>query len=464
MISLTNPWTQELIAQVDYSSSENLELGLSRLHQNSKAWALSNKRTRAEFLRKLAVQMQKNSMPWALGMAEEMGKPLTQGLAEIEKSARCCLYYADQAEQEMEQKATSELYSIRSEAQGVIFAIMPWNFPLWQIVRFLAPGLALGNSFLIKPADLTIPSGLRLQKALATVAQDMDLAGSPAAVMALDHNQSAKVIQDNRIRGVTFTGSVSGGRVVATAAAMALKKSVLELGGSDPYLVFQDADVQRAAQICAVSRLQNAGQSCVAAKRFFIHASRYDEFLIQFKAEIAKLKVGDPTSSGTELGPLASAGFAGHLTKQVLEISERWKCVPETIQLDQAPGDAPVAFYSPQVLQMGNAEDFTSRWDIELFGPVACIWKFTDEEKALECANHSDFGLGAALFTRDLEKAERFAATLDCGLVAINDMVKSDPRWSFGGVKNSGYGRELGSQAMLEFANLKSIVRGKLQS
>jgi succinate-semialdehyde dehydrogenase/glutarate-semialdehyde dehydrogenase len=336
---------------------------------------------------------------------------------------------------------------VRPEPLGPILAIMPWNFPLWQVFRFAAPALAVGNVGLLKHAPSTPGCALAIEKLLAE-------AGAPEGVfqsLFLSNEQAARVIEHDAVRGVTLTGSTRAGREVASAAGRALKPLVLELGGSDPFLVFADADLREATRVGVTSRCLNSGQSCIAAKRFLVERSVLDRFLEGFVAAMEAKPVGDPTASGVEIGPLARADLRDRLARQVeaaLDQGARALCggrVPE--------GEG--FFYPPTVLT-GLAPDTPAAQE-ELFGPVAVVYPFETEQQALEIANGTPYGLGASLWTSDRRRMERLIPEITAGSVFVNGLVKSDPRLPFGGVKDSGFGRELAREGLLEFTNIKTV-------
>jgi succinate-semialdehyde dehydrogenase/glutarate-semialdehyde dehydrogenase len=387
-------------------------------------------------------------------MAREMGKPLAQGRAEADKCAWACEYYAEHAAALLapEPAATGARESfVTYEPLGPIFAIMPWNFPLWQVFRFAAPNLVAGNTALLKHAE-SVPGCAR---AITALLEDAGLPSGVFTNLFITHEQAESVIAHPAVRGVTLTGSTRAGRAVARAAGAHLKKTVLELGGSDAYLVLEDADLDLAAAACATSRLLNAGQSCIAAKRFVVAESVRGAFTERLVARMAETKMGDPMDATTTLGPLARADLREALRRQV----EASLAQGARLRLGGRVPDGPGAFYPATVLD--DVRPGMPAFDEELFGPVAAVVGASGEAEAIRLANASPYGLGAAVFSSDLERARRIAAhELDAGACAINDFVRSDPRLPFGGVKDSGFGRELGRQGLLEFMNVKAVVAG----
>jgi succinate-semialdehyde dehydrogenase/glutarate-semialdehyde dehydrogenase len=340
---------------------------------------------------------------------------------------------------------------VRFDPLGPVFAVMPWNFPLWQVFRFAAPSIALGNVGLLKHAANVTGCSLAIEGVFAG-------AGAPEGVfqaLLIDHDQAAEVIADNRVRGVTLTGSNAAGKVIASQAGEHLKKTVLELGGSDPFIVLDDADLDRAAEVGVKSRLINNGQSCIAAKRFVVHASIVDEFVDRFRTQLEALRVGDPADRETDVGPLAREDLREDLHDQV----QRSQKDGATLVTGGQALDRPGFFYAPTLLT--DVGPHVPAGAEETFGPVAAVITVGDDAHAIAVANSTEFGLGASVWTRDLDRAERLAGSIQAGSVFVNELVKSDPRVPFGGVKGSGYGRELGEFGIHEFANIKTVWVGQ---
>jgi len=379
-----------------------------------------------------------------------MGKPLAQGEAEAEKCAWACDYYAEHAEQFLSPVArpTDATRSyVRFDALGPVLAIMPWNFPFWQVFRFAAPALAAGNAGLLKHAPNVSRCALEIEQLLRE-------AGFPDGLfraVLLPNEAVAPVIADPRICAVTLTGSDRAGSQVAQQAGRHLKKSVLELGGSDPFIVLADANLDEAARTAAEARLLNSGQSCIAAKRFIVVEPVFDRFLERFVAAVAARRLGDPLAPGTEVGPQARADLRANLQRQVEESVRRGAKLVLGGRVPEGPG----FFYPPSVLTA--VANGMPAFDEEVFGPVAAVIRVRDDADAVRVANASPYGLGAAVWTEDRERGERLAAELEVGSVFVNGLVKSDPRLPFGGVKRSGYGRELSEFGLREFVNVKSV-------
>jgi succinate-semialdehyde dehydrogenase/glutarate-semialdehyde dehydrogenase len=386
----------------------------------------------------------------ALTMTREMGKPITQAESEVEKCAATCDYYAERAEAflaaQPRETDASRSY-VRFDPLGVVLAVMPWNFPFWQVFRFAAPALMAGNAAVLKHASNVPRCALQIEEVFHR-------AGFPDGLfrsVLVDSSAVKGLIADPRIAAVTLTGSERAGRAVAEQAGRVIKKTVLELGGSDPFIVLADADVDRAARAAAEARLINSGQSCIAAKRFVVVEPIADRFLERFKAELAARRVGDPTARETEVGPQARVDLRDQLHHQVEESIKRG--ARPLLGAKIPPGKG--AFYPPTLLS--SVERGMPAFDEETFGPVAAVVRAKDEADAIRLANDSAFGLGAALWTRDAGRAEHLAAQIEAGAVFVNGVVKSDPRLPFGGVKRSGYGRELSEYGIREFVNVKAV-------
>lgn len=414
-------------------------------------WRRTRPTDRADALRNLARLLRTRKNDLALLMAEEMGKPVVQGRAEIEKCAWVCDFYADHLPSFLApQPVTTEWTRSYVDFQplGPILGVMPWNFPFWQVFRAAAPALAAGNVFLLKHAA-NVP-GCAL--AIAQLSRDAGLPEGILQVLPVRADQVGAIVDHPAIRGVTVTGSTTAGRAIAARAGAALKKTVLELGGSDPYVILEDADLDQAAETCANARLINTGQSCIAAKRFIVVEQVRAEFEARLLEQLQTRNTGDPRNEQTLLGPLARHDLRNQLHAQVqasLRMGARCLCggfLP----------DGPGAFYPPTLLT--DVRPGMPVFDEETFGPVAAVVPARDEADAIRLANQSPYGLGAAIFTRDIERGERLAREhLEAGVCTVNDFVRSDPRLPFGGIKDSGYGRELGLFGFREFLNVKTV-------
>ncbi len=406
---------------------------------------------RADCLRKSAELLESEKQHLGKLMAEEMGKPLAQGIGEAEKCAWVCKYYADHAaafleNDEVETDASKSYVTFKP--LGVVLAIMPWNFPFWQLFRFAAPALMAGNGAVLKHAINVTGCALKIEEILHASGIPEDL----FRTIVLDKSQANRVIEHKGIAAITLTGSVRAGKAVASQAGEHLKKTVLELGGSDPSIVLQDADIKTSAETCVHSRLLNSGQSCIASKRFIVVEDVYDEFMEVFVALMKAKKVGDPLDENNDIGPLARTDLRDKLHEQVRRSVDRGAVPAMGGKLPESEG----AFYPVTVLE--NVKPGMPAYHEELFGPVASVIKVKDEAEAIKIANDTDFGLGASIYSQDVKHAEDLAANeLEAGCCFVNEFVKSDPRLPFGGIKNSGYGRELGLYGIHEFVNIKTV-------
>mgnify|MGYP002623213964 CR=1 FL=1 len=448
-IQSINPATGE-VAEHDEQSDAEVQAKLGQAEQTFSQWRGVSLSERAQAMSAAADQLRRRRDEYAVLITQEMGKPIGQAEAEIDKCAWVCEYYAENAARFLAHQPAdiddARSY-VRFDPLGPVLAIMPWNFPFWQVFRFAAPALAAGNVGLLKHAS-NVPQ-------CATAIEDVfRRAGLPDGVftsLRIGKDATEKLIGNAAVRAVTLTGSERAGKAVAAEAGKHLKKCVLELGGSDPFLVLADADVQHAAEQAARARTINSGQSCIAAKRFIVEDSIADGFTTALVAEMNKLKVGDPSDRETDIGPLARGDLRDELHNQVqrsIEASAELLC----------GGELPTGkgfLYPPTVL--AGVEPGMAAFEEETFGPVAAVIRARDVEHALELANRSRFGLAASVWTADAALGEQLAGELDCGCVFVNEIVKSDPRVPFGGVKKSGFGRELSSCGIREFTNIKTV-------
>ncbi len=449
-ITSINPATGKPIKTYDEMTAEQAAAAVAQTHETWRTWRATSFAERAKPMKKTAELLRKRKDELAKLMAAEMGKPIAQGVAEVEKCAWVCDYYADTTEvhlaPEVIETEAAKSY-VAFEPLGVVLAIMPWNFPLWQVYRFAAPALMAGNVGILKHAS-NVP-GCAL-----VIEEIFHQAGFPEGAfrsLLIGNAQVRAVIEHPLVRAVTLTGSTPAGKAVASQAGAVLKKTVLELGGSDPYVVLEDADLDQAVQICVNSRLINAGQSCIAAKRFIVVEPVRATFTDRFVALMKTKRMGDPLKEGTDVGPQARHNLRDDLHKQVLASIERGAKLLCGGEVPSGPG----AYYPPTVL--ADVKPGMPAYDEELFGPVAAIIGAKDEEDAVRIANDTIFGLGAAVFTKDTERGERVARKLEAGSTFVNSAVASDPRLPFGGIKESGYGRELGSYGIKEFMNAKTV-------
>ncbi|WP_027859580.1 NAD-dependent succinate-semialdehyde dehydrogenase [Marinobacterium jannaschii] len=454
MFETRNPATGELIQQFDYISDTQLDAALARSEQAARAWRKTDFAERSQLLHKVAALLTERREALARTVSLEMGKLLGEALGEVDKCAGACAYYADHGAAMLQDKlieTPAKKSLVAFEPIGTVLAIMPWNFPLWQVIRCMAPTLMAGNTLLLKHAPNVPQCALALEEILRD-------AGAPEGVFSsllISVEQSATVIADRRVHGVAFTGSEVAGRKIGALAGANLKKVVLELGGSDPLIVLDDADLDQAVEIAVRARFSNAGQICIAAKRFIVTEAVADEFVSKLMDQVATLKCGDPTDADTRLAPMTREDLRTQVHQQVLKSIEQ--------------GATPLAgcepltghgwFYPASVLD--NVKPGMEAFDEELFGPVASIVRVKDEAEAIAMANNTRFGLGASLFTRDAERGEQLARQIEAGAVFVNAQVGSDVRLPFGGIKCSGVGRELASYGMHEFCNIKTLWVGE---
>ncbi|HUF52818.1 MAG TPA: NAD-dependent succinate-semialdehyde dehydrogenase [Dehalococcoidia bacterium] len=448
-----NPATETVIATYQEFEPEQLERALQRSADTFRQWRLTSIGERSPLMKEAASILRRDKRRLARLATEEMGKPISESEAEVEKCAWNCDYYAENAGAflaPLPRPSDAHESYVSFEPMGTVLAIMPWNFPFWQVVRFAAPALMAGNTALLKHASNVFGCAVALQDVFVT-------AGFPAGTfqtLVISGSTAQEVVKDPRVQAVTLTGSDLTGAKVASTAGSVIKKAVMELGGSDPFIVLPDADLQAAAQTAARARNQNTGQSCIAAKRFIIVEEVAEEFEALFVEEVAKLKVGDPMNPETQVGPLARTDLRDALESQVrrsLDLGAHLAYGGKRI-------DGKGYFYQPTVLT--NVSHRMAAGCEETFGPVAAVLRVRDEKEAIAFANESPYGLGAAIWTGDIERAKLLARDIEAGNVFINGMVSSDPRLPFGGVKRSGYGRELSEFGIREFVNIQTVWIG----
>lgn len=446
-----NPATLEVILETTELSDAELEAKLFAAHKAYLVWRTTTFAERALLMKKAAAHLRGKKDTYAAIMTAEVGKTLAAASAEVEKCALVCEYYANNAEKfltpEIVVSDAAESF-VRFDPLGVVLAVMPWNFPLWQVFRFAAPALMAGNTGVLKHAS-------NVQGSARSIEEVFRAAGFPEGVflnLAIGASKVERVIQDARVVAVTLTGSEYAGSQVAMQAGKEIKKTVLELGGSDPFIVLADADVDQAAKVALVARLQaNVGQSCISAKRFIVAEEIVEEFTKKLKTLIEALKVGDPTDSSTDVGPMVNEQVRTDVEKQVQASLEMGAMlITGGTRLDRTG-----YFYTPALLV--NVTSAMPVFSEEVFGPVLPVVAFSSIDGAIALANRSPYGLGASIFTKDIELAKQLAAQIESGAVFINSHVKSDPRLPFGGIKKSGYGRELSSYGIREFVNVKTV-------
>jgi succinate-semialdehyde dehydrogenase/glutarate-semialdehyde dehydrogenase len=449
-IASVNPATGETIATFEPLGSADLELKLQRAVE---AFAINRARSfaeRAQRMERAAEILVARADDLGRMITLEMGKPIAAAIAEVRKCATVCTHYAEHAERYLapERVETDARASyVRFDPIGPVLAVMPWNFPFWQVFRFAAPALMAGNVGLLKHASNVPQSALAIEDVLREAGFDQH----EFQTLLIGSEQVAALLDDERVKAATLTGSEPAGASVASIAAKRIKKSVLELGGSDPFIVMPSANLDAAVKTAVKARIVNNGQSCIAAKRFIVHQDIADAFEARFVAAMESLTVGDPLDEATDVGPLATRQIADDLAKQVdASVAAGAKLLTGGRRLRERGN-----FYAPTVLS--DIPESAPAFAEETFGPVASLFRVKDTDEAIRLANATTFGLGSSVWTRDDDEAERFIAGIDAGQVFVNAMVASDPRLPFGGVKHSGFGRELGVYGIREFVNIKTV-------
>lgn len=447
MIISKNPYTGEELFKIKEFTKKDVDNALVNAEKRFQSWKSISFSKRAELLQALAKELKENSREYATDISMEMGKPISQSIAEIEKCAWVCEYYAENGEKQLSNEIiktdASESY-VSFEPLGVILAVMPWNYPFWQVFRFAAPALMAGNIAVLKHASNVMKSAANIQKAFERAGFPKDCFQS----LVIGSDKVEAIIRDSRVKAVTLTGSNPAGSAVASVAGEKIKKTVLELGGSNALVVFEDANLEETVKTCVMARFQNTGQSCIAGKRLLLHKNIAEGFLEEFTKQVRELKSGDPMNEETFIGVLAREDLAKDIEEQVQKSLD----MGAEIILG---GNRDSAYYEPSILI--NVKPGMPVFDEETFGPVIGVTIFKDEKEALELANHPNYGLGVSVFTEDMEFAKKIIPQFEDGAVFINDLVKSDPRLPFGGTKSSGYGRELSEHGIKEFVNRKTV-------
>lgn len=446
-----NPATGQVIKEYQQHSEDEIYKAIDRASETFETWQERPLRVRETLLQSASDILNENKQKYAELIVQEVGKPITQARAEVEKCAWVCEHYAEYANAYLSPDYHPSPPGTKAktvyEPLGIVLAIMPWNYPFWQVFRFAAPYLTAGNVGLLKHASNVPGCALAIEEVFRK-------AGYPEGAfqsLLIPSELVDDALNDDRVQAVTITGGSSAGRSIAATAGEELKKSVLELGGSDPFVVLDDAALDTAAETGAWARNQNGGQSCIAAKRFIISDEVYDGFVRKLISEIDNLVIGDPAKDSTDIGPQASQRLMNELHEQVQEIVG----AGATVELGGEPLDRNGAYYPPTVLTDVPPE--CNAASQEIFGPIATVYRVKSETEAVELANNTAYGLGASVWTKDRERGEQIARQIESGCVYINQMVKSDPRVPFGGIKESGYGRELSEVGMKEFVNKKTI-------
>lgn len=447
-IKTINPATEEIIAEYQNITEADLTSKVAKSREAFSKWKTDIK-NRSVFLHLMAENLRKDKESLAKVATKEMGKPLKESLAEVEKCAWAMEFYGDNGETFLNPEiinTDARKSFVAFDPIGVIASIMPWNFPYWQALRFAAPSLMAGNTIVLKPASVTMQCGIEMEKLFLKT-------GFPEGVFQtlVSNSSMAEKLIDSNINAVTFTGSNIVGAKVAQRATSQIKKCVLELGGSDPFIVCSDADVEKASTGAVKGRFINCGQSCIASKRFFVVKNLAKEFIEKFVQKVEKLNVGDPMSDSTDIGPLVNADGLNRIEEMVQDAVAKGARILTGGKRLKDKG----YFYAPTVLDNITPDMLVAHE--EVFGPVAPVTIVEDENEAIRLANSSQYGLGASIWTQNLDKAEKLSRQVESGIVTVNNVVISDPRIPFGGVKQSGFGRELSKYGMLEFVNVKSV-------
>jgi succinate-semialdehyde dehydrogenase / glutarate-semialdehyde dehydrogenase len=449
-IESLNPATGERLATFSETPPAEVDRIVDAAAKAQRAWARQPFAARAAPMRKVAAILKERAQDLARLAALEMGKPLKDGVGEVNKCAWVCEHNAEHAERYLtprEETSDGSRAYVRFDPLGVVLAVMPWNFPFWQVFRFIAPHLMAGNGGILKHASNVPQCALAIEKAMHDAGFPKDL----FRTVLVGSKAIRPLINDPRIAAVTITGSEPAGRDVAEAAGRALKPSVMELGGSDPYIVLADADLDEAAKVASLARVMNAGQSCICAKRFIVEKPVHDAFLAKLEANMKKVRMGDPLDPATDIGPQARRELRDELHGQVKLAIQQGARAVLGCTLPEGKG----AFYPPSILADVRPDNVAAKE--EIFGPVAAVLSAPGADEAVALANASRFGLGASLWTRDPAKIERLVPLIEAGAVFVNGLVKSDPRLPFGGVKASGFGRELGLEGIRSFTNQKTV-------
>ena len=442
-----NPFTQEVIAEYESLTNAALNKKIALAENAFSKWKQTSFQERAEMMQKLANILRENKQKLGILITNEMGKILSESVAEVEKSASNCDYYAENAEQMLKDVYYETPFKSMSvyDPMGAVFAVMPWNYPFWQVLRYAAPAIMAGNVTLLKHASNVIGCAKAIESAFLE-------AGFPEGVfqqISIEVSQVETVISSNIVQGITLTGSEAAGSSVASLAGKHIKKSVMELGGSDPFIILEDSNLSKAAEVAAHSRMLNAGQACICAKRFIVTEKVADEFVSLFSANIASLKQGNPLQDGIDLGPLARLDLVDTLADQLQ------KSLKQGAKLVTG-GSYENCNFQPTLIDFVSVDSVA--FQQETFGPLATVIRAKDENDAIAIANNHRYGLAAAIWTEDREKAYKLARKIESGNVFVNSLVRSVSQVPFGGIKKSGYGRELGAVGIKEFMNMKSLV------
>ncbi|WP_431241397.1 NAD-dependent succinate-semialdehyde dehydrogenase [Flavobacterium sp. P21] len=451
MIKSINPYNQETVYEVAEFSIKDVENAIDKADAQYAIWKETQFSERSILMRAVGEELRKNSKEYAQIITQEMGKPITQAIAEVQKCAALCDFYAENASKMLSDKIIeTEAYKsyVSYEPIGIVLAIMPWNYPFWQVMRFAVPALMAGNVAILKHASNVMKSAMSIEK----IFEKAGFPGGCFTNLPIGSKMVEEIIKNPKVKAVTLTGSEAAGRAVAGVAGSEIKKTVLELGGSNALVVFADCNLQQTVKTCVQARFQNAGQSCIAGKRLLVESSISSAFTKAFLEEVSKLRSGDPLSEETTIGTMARVDLAEELEKQFKDALDKGAEI-------LLGGKRNKAYFEPTVI--GNVTTDMSIFKEEVFGPLIGITAFKDEEEAIALSNNSPFGLGVTIFTEDFERASRLVPKFNEGAVFVNELVKSDQRLPFGGTKNSGYGRELSQDGIQEFVNKKTVYINK---
>jgi len=454
MLKSINPYNGETLEKFKEHTKADISKKIKKADKAFKDWKYIPFKRKSELMHKLAEELRKNKKEYATAITKEVGKPISQAIAEIEKCAWVCEYYADNAQEQLKKeviKTDAHESYVKFEPLGVILAVMPWNYPFWQVFRFIAPALMAGNVGVLKHASNVMRCAENIEKAVKN-------AGFPDGCfqnLIIGSKKVEEVLRDKRVKAVTLTGSKPAGSSVASIAGEEIKKSVLELGGSNALVVFEDANIEETVKTCVQARFQNTGQSCIAGKRLLVQESIYNEFVEAFITEVRELKSGDPMEEDTFIGVMARKDLAKDLEEQLEKsLAEGAKVV--------LGGKRSKAYFEPTIVI--NVSKKMTIFKEETFGPIMPVTRFKTDMEVIDLVNKSNFGLGVSIFTEDFERAKALIPQFEDGAVFVNELVKSDPRLPFGGTKDSGYGRELSSHGIKEFMNRKTVYINKYKS
>jgi succinate-semialdehyde dehydrogenase/glutarate-semialdehyde dehydrogenase len=447
MIISKNPYTGEEIAKHQEASDKDIDDAINKAHSRFTTWKETSFAERSKLMKAAARELKDNAREYAETMTKELGKPISQAVAEVEKCAWVCEYYADNAESHLaneEIKTDAKKSYVSYEPLGVVLAVMPWNYPFWQVFRFAAPALMAGNIGILKHASNVMLSANNIQKIFEKAGFPKDCFQN----IAVSNEKVEHILRNKHIKAVTLTGSKPAGSSVASIAGDEIKKSVLELGGSNALVVFKDANIAESVKTCVQARYQNAGQSCIAGKRLLLHQDIAEEFLKEFTEQVKALKSGDPMDKDTFIGVMAKEKLAEELETQVKDSVKKGAKII-------LGGKRDGTYFEPTIIT--EAKEGMPVFDEETFGPVISVTEFKEDKEAIDLVNKSDFGLGVSIFTEDEDFALKIVPKFEDGAVFVNELVKSDPRLPFGGTKISGYGRELSHHGIQEFTNKKTV-------